>query len=198
MNKDSLLSPRVCYRINFVGDHKSGKTTIIEEGLELDINHNENITISPNIYSKNYQYENILYKFLIIDTPGHPSFSNMAEMYYNNYDCLVIVIDLANERSFEHLPARINRILELNPNYNNEEKTVFLVGNNKGQKSIEDKLVDEFARRYNFFYIKYCLYDQHVFPQIFNTIINNKKEGKPKFRIQCMGNKNKACDCRLM
>jgi len=100
--KDTLLSPRICYRINFIGDHKSGKTTIIKNNLEL--NFLVDITTTPNLYNKFYQNENTLYNFLITDTPGHTTLRNMTEIYYNNYDSLVIVIDVFNERSFEQLP----------------------------------------------------------------------------------------------
>jgi small GTP-binding protein len=194
--KNELLSPRMCYRINFIGDHKSGKTTIIKNNLELNIQ--DDITISPNIYSKNYQIENKLYKFLIIDTPGHTCLTNMTEMYYNNYDCLVIVLDILNERSFEQLPMRISRIEELNKDYNNNDKVIFLLANFKKNTIIDDTKFIDFSKRYNFYYLKYYMDDHHIFYKIFDTIINHKIHGKPRLRLECSSTVNKPCFCHLM
>lgn len=194
--KETILSPRMCYRINFIGDHKSGKTTIIKNNLELNMP--DNITLSPNIYSKNYQIENTLYKFLIIDTPGHDCFTNITEMYYNNYDSLVIVVDVFNERSFEKLPFLINRIKELNKEYNNNDKTIFLLANFKTKNTIDETKFIDFSQRYNFYYLKYYLDDSHIFYKIFETIIKHKKNGKPKFRLECSSTLDKQCNCNLM
>jgi small GTP-binding protein len=184
MNKD-ILSPRICHRINIIGDFKSGKTTIFNN-CECKTEYVP--TISPNITSKNFEHNLNLYRFLITDTPGHCSFDNMNEFYYNNYDCLIIVIDLTNERSLENLPYRINRLKEVNENYNNNEKTIFIIGNSKGKSMISEKTVEQFAERYHFFYYKYHLGDVNIFPHIFTTIIINKKFGKPKFRKNCIEN----------
>ena len=183
MNKD-ILSPRICHRINIIGDYKSGKTTIFNDG---EIKKEDGPTVSPNITAKNFEYSRTLYKFIITDTPGHPSFDNMNEFYYNNYDCLIIVIDLSNERCFVNLSFRINRLKEINTNYNND-KIVFIVGNAKGKSVIDDKPIEQFAERHHFFYYKYYLDDVNIFPHIFTTIINNKNFEKTKLRTNCFEN----------
>jgi len=194
--KDTLLSPRICYRINFIGDHKSGKTTIIKNNLEL--NFLVDITTTPNLYNKFYQNENTLYNFLITDTPGHTTLRNMTEIYYNNYDSLVIVIDVFNERSFEQLPYLINRIEELNKDYNNVEKTVFILANFKKKQIFDDSKIIDFSKRNNFYYLKYYTDDNHILHNIFETIIKHKKNGKPKFRLECSSTLDKQCNCNLM
>lgn len=194
--KETALSPRMCYRINFIGDHKSGKTTIIKNNLNIDIP--DNITLAPSIYTKYYQVENNLYNFLITDTPGHYCFTNMTEMYYNNYDCLVIVLDIFNERSLEQLPIRINRIEELNKEYNNNDKTIFLLANFKKKTTIDETKIIEFSKRYNFYYIKYYLDDNPIIYKIFDIIINHKIHGKPKLRIECNVINSKQCFCNMM
>ena len=194
--KETILSPRMCYRINFIGDHKSGKTTIIKNNLEL--NFTVDITTTPNLYSKNYQNENTLYNFLIIDTPGHSCLKNITEMYYNNYDSLVIVLDILNERSFDQLPYLINRIEELNKEYNNKEKTVFILANFKKKNIFDDTKLIDFSKRNNFYYLKYYTDDNHILYQIFETIIKHKKNGKPKSRFECSSTLEKQCNCNVM
>jgi len=194
--KDTILSPRVCYRINFIGDHKSGKTTIIKNNL--DLNFIVDITTNPNLYCKNYQNENTLYNFLIMDTPGHYCLKNITEMYYNNYDSLVIVIDILNERSFDQLPYLINRIEEVNKEYNNIDKTIFIVANFKKKQEFDDKKLLDFSLRYNFYYLKYYTDDNHLIYQIFETIIKHKKNGKPKPSLIYCSNIDKQCNCNVM
>lgn len=182
-NIDNLLSPRSCYRINIVGDYKCGKTTIFKnrEGIELQ----HSTSVSPTVECRNYTFKNESFCFIITDTPGHSSFNNMNEFYYNNYDGLMIVVDLSSEKHFLNLPMLIDKIKDVNADYNNPDKTIIIVGNVRGRQVVLDEQIENFAKQHAFFYFKFHMSDTSYFDKIYEQIIENKKNGKPKFRPPC-------------
>ena len=179
-----LLSPRICYRLNIIGDHRSGKTTLFKNGQESKLDYLQT-TLSPEIECRSHEYNNELYCFIITDTPGHTSFNRMNEFYYDNYDCLIIVVDLSNEKNFLNLPFLIDKIKSVNIAYNSNEKTIVLVGNTRGRQCVLDTDIEGFAKQHSFFYFKFNPSDDLFLTKIFQLVIENKKNGKQKNRQQC-------------
>ena len=108
------LLPRICYRINIIGDYRCGKTTIFQNNNDTNIG----ATVSPEMDCRYYKYNNENYSFIITDTPGHSSYNKINECYYDNYDCLLIVVDLSSEKSYLNLPFLIEKVESINKNYN--------------------------------------------------------------------------------
>jgi len=181
---DNLLSPRSCYRINIIGPYKSGKTTVFKSN-EDNAHPNQCPSVSPEMGCRNYKYENESFCFIVTDTPGHSSFEVMNEFYYRNYDALIIVVDLSNEKTFFNLPNFIDRIKFVNPEYNNPDKTIILVGNDRARQIISDDRIETFAKQHAFFYFKFQIDDPQFLNKIYDRVIQNKKNGKPSFRLPC-------------
>lgn len=215
-----ILSPREVYRITVVGDHRSGKTTFIKKNLLMDqyrnagSNHkkmyvpgqeaNDEDYIQPTLnvdfFYKNKIVNDSAYKIIIVDTPGHPAFRLMTEIYYTNYDALIIVFDLASEREFSNIPNWLQKARELNLGYNDYNKTIFLLGIFKGKQTVPDKDIESLATRHQLVYLKYCLYDEDVLEEIFKIGIKNRVNGRiSKMRPVCLqDNYRKQCDCNIM
>jgi GTPase SAR1 family protein len=182
-NIDNLLSPRSGYRINIIGDYKCGKTTIFKNGDGMELNHSP--SVSPTVDCRNYTNKDASFFFIITDTPGHSSFDNMNEFFYVNYDGLMIVVDLSNEKHFLRLPLLIDKIKDVNPDYNSPDKTIIIVGNDRGRQIVSDEQIENFAKQHAFFYFKFNISDTCFLNKIYELIIENKKNGKPKFRPPC-------------
>jgi small GTP-binding protein len=181
---DNLLSPRSCYRINIIGPYKSGKTTIFKNN-EANTQPTHSASVSPTMECRYFKHENESFCFIVTDTPGHSSFELMNEFYYRNYDALVIVVDLSSERNFFNLPAFIDRIKIVNPEYNNPDKTIILVGNDRARQIISDDRIETYAKQHAFFYFKFNIHDVLFLNKIFEQVIVNKKNGKHSFRLPC-------------
>lgn len=180
------ILPRICYRINIIGDYRCGKTTVFENNSNINIG----ATTNPEINTRYYNYNNENYCFMITDTPGHSSYNRVNECYYDNYDCLIIVVDMSSDKNFLNLPFLIEKVESKNKNYNSNDKTVILVGNLKDKQLISDNKLIEYADMYNFNFVKYTRNDSQFYEKIFQTIINNKKNGKQKKRNICLNRLN--------
>ena len=109
----------------------------------------------------------------------------MNEFYYDNYDCLIIVVDLSNEKNFLNLPFLIDKIKSVNILYNSNEKTIVIVGNTRGRQCVIDTDIESYAKQHSFFYFKFNPSDDLFLTKIFQLVIENKKNGKQKNRQQC-------------
>ena len=90
------------------------------------------ITIGIEFASKTIELNNKLIKFQIWDTAGQENYRSITRAYYKNSVCALLVYDITNRDSFEHISSWIEDCLSQSP------KTVFmvLVGN---KSDLEDK-----------------------------------------------------------
>ena len=114
-----------------VGDVKSGKSDIlskiVQEGFE-----GFKPTISLDYGLKFIEINNKIYKIIIWDTAGSEIFQAITRTYYKNATCAILVYDITNKISFEHLPFWIDEVQK------NSLKTIvkILVGH---KKDLENK-----------------------------------------------------------
>ena len=113
MNEELALSPRKLIRLTIVGDHKIGKTTIINS--LVNINNcplNITTTTNPDMFIKLYNIDNILYRLQIWDTMGHPCLIPLNKYCFQYIDCLIIVFDVSNKQSFNNVHTWYERYIE--------------------------------------------------------------------------------------
>lgn len=177
MNEDCCLSPRKLIRLTIVGDHKIGKTTIINSLVNIN-NYplKINITTSPEMYIKLYNINNILYRLHIWDTMGHTCLIPLNRYCYQNIDCLIIVFDVSNRHSFNNVDIWYERFIENSgSNSNNNMPLLILLGNNQNNKIriITEYDIKLLSKKYNMIYYELCANNIKSVDTTFQQILNN-------------------------
>jgi len=190
MNQELHLSPRKLIRLTIIGDHKIGKTTIINSLVNTNnYSLNIDITLRPDMYLKLYTKNNLIYSIQIWDTMGHFTLLPLNKYCYQNINCLIVVFDVSDFKSFQKIPVLYDRFIE-NSNYDNKNMPMLiLLGNifNNKIRQITKNDAELFAKTYNMLYFELNGIDSlsvnKVFENIFDELIKYLFESKPKQNI---------------
>jgi small GTP-binding protein len=176
MNEEFTLSPRKLIKLSIVGDHKIGKTTIINSLVNVN-NCPLHITstTSPDMHVKFYNVNSILYRLQIWDTMGHPYLIPLNKYCYQNIDSLIIVFDVSNRRSFENINLWYEQYIEYsNPVSNSKLPLLILLGNIRENKCrvIFENEAKMLAKKYNMIYYELFANNIKSVDDTFHKILN--------------------------
>ncbi|XP_022252407.1 ras-related protein Rab-34-like, partial [Limulus polyphemus] len=108
----------------FVGDVAVGKTSLVNRFCHEVFDSNYKSTIGVDFEVERFDVLNTPFHLQIWDTAGQERFKCIATAYYRGAQAVVIVFDVTNTFSLQHVPVWLEETLE-----NNKEKPlVFLVG----------------------------------------------------------------------
>lgn len=190
MNEELYLSPRKLIRLTIVGDHKIGKTTILNSLVNIDnYSINIDITLRPDMFSKIYIKNKIIYSIQFWDTMGHLSLIPLNKFCYQNINCLIIVFDVSDIKSFNNISIWYERFIE-NSNYDINNIPMIILLGNIFKSRIRNVTTDEaelLAKKYNMLYYEINGIESKsvnlVFEKIFDELIKYLFESKPKHNI---------------
>ena len=119
MNYDYLL------KYIIIGDAAVGKSNLLLRFTQDDFKSEYQLTIGVEFGAKNININNKKYRLQIWDTAGQENYRSITRAYYKNSVCAILVYDITNRDSFEHISSWIEDCLAQSP------KTVYmiLVGN---------------------------------------------------------------------
>ena len=143
---DNNAQPRseFSYSVKFiiVGDSSVGKSNILLRFSRNVFDPGHQATLGIEFANKHIIYNNIDYLVQVWDTAGQENFRSVGRAYYKASAVAMVVYDISNEESFQHIQAWIKDCKDLAP------KTVqlILVGN---KSDLEDKRVISFERGQN-------------------------------------------------
>ena len=138
-----MASPGINYDYLFkyiiIGDAAVGKSNLLLRFAQDDFKSEYQLTIGVEFGAKNIDVNNKKIRLQIWDTAGQENYRSITRAYYKNSACAIVVYDISNRESFEHIEGWIEDCLAQSP------KTVFmvLVGNksdltDKRQVSFEE------------------------------------------------------------
>jgi small GTP-binding protein len=140
-----------------VGDGGVGKTALTLRFSKGFFTEDYKMTIGVDFHVKTIELETeegpISCKLQLWDTGGQERFSSIRPMYYRGSLGAVLVFDLTNYASFEHLPQWIE---EVRANIKNEIP-LLLVGNKSDlidQRTISIKEINQFTKDFNLYYME--------------------------------------------
>ena len=115
-----------------IGDAAVGKSNLLLRFAQNDFKSEYQLTIGVEFGAKNIEIDNKKYRLQIWDTAGQENYRSITRAYYKNSVCAILVYDITNRDSFEHISSWIEDCLNQSP------KTVFmvLVGN---KSDLDDK-----------------------------------------------------------
>lgn len=128
INKRSSIFADVDYSFTLmlIGDSCCGKTCLLirfKDGAFL--NNNFISTVGIDYRNKLLEIDNVKIKLQIWDTAGQERFRSVTSSYYRDADALLLVYDIANRSSFEHIRDWLAQIKE----HAKESVLITLVGN---------------------------------------------------------------------
>ena len=170
-----------CYigKVTFVGDSRSGKTSLIKRYQDNEFNSDPTTTIGVDFTIKEVPPTKTNpnhHKLQIWDTAGQERFTNIITHYFRNSYTIVIVFDLTNRDSFNHIKSWIKTVrAEYEPEH------YIVVGNKSDlikQRKISELEVHEYLAEVSieYTYIETSAKTNQNVDKIFNTIISKLDE----------------------
>ncbi|MGQ4875057.1 MAG: GTP-binding protein [Promethearchaeia archaeon] len=140
-----------------VGDGGVGKTALTLRFSKGFFTEDYKMTIGVDFHVKTISIDTdegpIRCKLQIWDTGGQERFSSIRPMYYRGSLGGLLIFDLTNYESFEHLPMWIE---EVRANVKNDIP-LLLVGNKSDladQRAVSIEEINEFTRKFNLYYME--------------------------------------------
>jgi small GTP-binding protein len=104
-----------------IGDAAVGKSNLLLRFAQNDFKGEYQLTIGVEFGAKNIDINNKKFRLQIWDTAGQENYRSITRAYYKNSVCAILVYDISNRDSFEHISNWIEDCLAQSP------KTVFMV-----------------------------------------------------------------------
>jgi Ras-related protein Rab-18 len=114
------------FKILLIGDSGVGKTSLLLRFSDREFQEEQQSTIGIDLKIKKVKIGDKKVKITVWDTAGQERFRTLTSAYYRGAHGIIMVYDVSNKRSFDHL---INWIKEVDQYGTNEEAVIILVGN---------------------------------------------------------------------
>ena len=102
------------YKIIFLGDQGTGKSSILNRFVDDKFIPTYQATIGLDFQSKNIQIDNQDIHLLLYDTAGQEKFRSLIPMYTRDANIIILVYDITRKESFNHIPDWINGLTNVN------------------------------------------------------------------------------------
>jgi Ras-related protein Rab-11A len=145
------------FKTIIVGDGGVGKTALASQFSKGFITEDYKNVIGVDFHTKNISIDTLSgtkkYKLQIWDTGGQERFSSIRPMYYRGSLGALLIFDLTNHSTFEHLPQWIDNIRT-----NTKTKIPILLVGNKSDlvdiRSVSIKEINQFTKDFNLYYME--------------------------------------------
>ena len=127
INNDFQIKSEYTYSIKFiiVGDSSVGKSNILLRFSRNIFDPGHQATLGIEFANKHVLYNNIDYLVQVWDTAGQENFRSVTRAYYKASAVAMVVYDITNEESFEHIKQWIKDCKDLAP----KSVQLVLIGN---------------------------------------------------------------------
>ena len=137
------------FKYIIIGDAYVGKSNLLLRYAHGEFKPDYQLTIGLEFAAKNVKIRDKTYRIQIWDTAGSENFRSITRNYYKSSVCALVVYDISNRESFNHIGTWIEECK------NQTAKTIFfvLVGNKsdlKDKRQVETEEGQELAEKYGF------------------------------------------------
>lgn len=98
------------YKVIFVGDAATGKTSLIAKNADSAFQVNYIPTVCANISAKNYEFDGGSVKLLMWDIAGQVGFRRVRDQYYVGAAGAFIVYDVTRVKTFQDVCAWLDEV----------------------------------------------------------------------------------------
>jgi len=154
------------YKLILLGDQGVGKSCILNRFLNDTFIEDYQATIGLDFQSKNVQIENQNIHLLLYDTAGQEKFRSLIPMYTRDANIILLVYDISNKDTFNHLPDWIRDLTNVNIN-----EIIFVIVANKidlnAQRAVTLEEGQKFAEEHDFLFQEISAKTGIGFPELF-------------------------------
>lgn len=136
------------YKIIFLGDQSTGKSSIINRFVNNQFDTTYQATIGLDFLSKNVQIGDQDVRLLLYDTAGQEKFRSLIPMYIRDAQIVFFVYDITRRDSFDNIPKWFTDVLELKTT----EAIYVLIGNKidlNSERTVKEDEGKKFAMEKN-------------------------------------------------
>lgn len=156
------------FKLVVIGDIGTGKSCLLLRFADDTFTDSHINTIGVDFRSRNVKVDKKRVKLQIWDTAGQERFRTITSAYYRGADGIIMVYDVANEESFNHVNdwfVEVNR-------YSPEGTSKILVGNktDKSDKVVPTEKAQAFADKLGIPFIETSALDSTNVEQAFITV----------------------------
>ena len=109
------------FKYIIIGDPSVGKSNLLMKFAHNKFTDEYQATIGVEFGAKNIGIDQQIYRIQIWDTAGQENFRSITRAYYKNSVCAMVVYDITNRESFEHVQNWIEDVKNQSP------KTVLII-----------------------------------------------------------------------
>ena len=151
MNTPNFNAESPKYKLILLGDQGVGKSCILNRFLNDTFIEDYQATIGLDFQSKNVQIENQDIHLLLYDTAGQEKFRSLIPMYTRDANIILLVYDISNKDTFNHLPDWIRDLTNVNI-----KEVIFVIVANKidlnAQRAVTLEEGQKFAEEHDFLF----------------------------------------------
>uniref|UniRef100_A0A7S2X9Q9 Uncharacterized protein n=1 Tax=Lotharella oceanica TaxID=641309 RepID=A0A7S2X9Q9_9EUKA len=163
-------------KLLMVGESNVGKTSILIQYTSDSFDEKTKSTIGVDLKVKTIEFMGKKLKLTLWDTAGQERFRTLTASYYRGANGVVLVYDVTNRESFEHVQHWLK---EVDVYCTNEDVVTMLVAN-KIDKEQERKVSKEegmaFARKHNMLFMECSAKTKQGVTQAFEELISKALE----------------------
>lgn len=144
-SKLSKLDSQISFKIIFLGDSNTGKTSIINHA---NCSNDKSVrpTLNFDYHTMIHEFESWIVKLQIWDTCGQEKFRALVKNFYKNTDLAVLVYSIDNVTSFNNIDVWLKDLRSLAKS----DLAVVLVGNKsdiEDRRQVTQKMVEDYKER---------------------------------------------------
>ncbi|KAL7717029.1 GTP-binding protein ypt7 [Entamoeba marina] len=166
-------------KLILIGDSGVGKTSLIHRYVMNQFDPIYKATIGCDFLAKSLCIDNVEYVLQIWDTAGHERFSSIVTSFYRGSDAVIIVFDVTNSNSFQHISTWIN---EFNQGVNDADVPVVICGNkiDSPERCITTDAAKTWCDRFSYSYVETSALTSQCVDDLFSEIVKLTIEKRPQ------------------
>jgi small GTP-binding protein len=165
------MSYKYSYKIIVLGDQSVGKTAIVNtlNKKEFTNDYQSTIGVDFSTYHLN-TIDNTSIKCQLWDTAGQESYDSIIKNYYRNIAGAIIVFDVNNTESYNHIQ---NWVGKLHKNCNNDFNVPIIIVGNKtdvNKRTITKEKASNYAFQNDFLYVETSAKESQNIPDFLHLL----------------------------
>jgi len=168
-------------KLLMVGESNVGKTSILMQYTSDTFDDKTKSTIGVDLKVRTLNFQGKKLKLTLWDTAGQERFRTLTASYYRGANGVVLVYDVTNRNSFDHVRHWLK---EVEVYCTNEDVVLMLVGNkiDKEDRKVSKEEGMSFARRNNMLFMECSAKTKEGVEQAFEELIQKAIETQSKKR----------------
>ena len=167
-----MSSKELNLKIILIGDSNVGKTTLLLNYVQNDLNEDMNPTVGLENKVKILDIRGFIAKVQIWDTAGQEKFNALTQQFSRNTDGILLIFDLTDSNTFNNIKKWLAEI----KTYSAHSIKILLLGNKadmRDQIKVNKTMIDNLCKEKRLNYMEVSAKNNENISNAFDTLINS-------------------------